>query len=73
MQPSDIEAAQAMLADPNLRVAMIANWFGVSVPTFYRYVPAERSRMGVKFEGRAQESRALMDHARGTHAHFGRQ
>jgi DNA invertase Pin-like site-specific DNA recombinase len=49
MQACDIEAAEAMLTDPRLRIATIARRFGVSVPTFYRYVPAARLTSGVRF------------------------
>jgi DNA invertase Pin-like site-specific DNA recombinase len=49
MPASDIAAAEALLADPRLRVATIARRFGVSVPTFYRYVPAAQLKIGVRF------------------------
>jgi DNA invertase Pin-like site-specific DNA recombinase len=55
MAASDIEAAETMLADPRLRVATITRRFGVSVPTFYRYVPAARLKIGVRF-GRRQRT-----------------
>ncbi len=58
MASSDIAAAEAMLADPTLRVATIARRFGVSVPTFYRYVPAARLRIGVRFERNSRSARS---------------
>jgi Helix-turn-helix domain of resolvase len=63
MQPLDIEAAEAMLADPNLRVSTIAGRFGVSVPTFYRYVPAARLRTGIRFERSQRVSPAVTGNA----------
>jgi DNA invertase Pin-like site-specific DNA recombinase len=56
MLPSDIEAARELLADPNLRVAVIARRLGVSVRTFYRYVPAPRCRTGVRLERPRREA-----------------
>jgi DNA invertase Pin-like site-specific DNA recombinase len=39
----DIEAAKAMLANPDIAVAQIAQRLGVSPATLYRYLPAARS------------------------------
>jgi len=39
----DIEAAKAMLANPDIGVAQIAHRLGVSPATLYRYIPAARS------------------------------
>jgi DNA invertase Pin-like site-specific DNA recombinase len=58
LQAPDMDAAMKMLANPNVRVATIARHFGVSVPTFYRYVPAARLRTGVRFERRRSGSRS---------------
>ena len=38
----DIEAAKAMLANPDIGVTQIAHRLGVSPPTLYRYMPARR-------------------------------
>jgi helix-turn-helix resolvase-like protein len=39
----DIEAAKAMLANPDISVAQIAHRLGVSPATLYRYIPAART------------------------------
>jgi uncharacterized protein YjiS (DUF1127 family) len=40
---SDIEAAKAMLANPDIGVTQIAHRLGVSPATLYRYIPAART------------------------------
>jgi AcrR family transcriptional regulator len=39
----DIEAAKAMLANPDIAVTQIAQRLGVSPATLYRYLPAART------------------------------
>ena len=39
----DIEAAKALLANPNIGVTQIAHRLGVSPATLYRYIPAART------------------------------
>jgi DNA invertase Pin-like site-specific DNA recombinase len=39
----DIEAAQALLANPDIGVTQIAHRLGVSPATLYRYIPAART------------------------------
>jgi DNA invertase Pin-like site-specific DNA recombinase len=39
----DIEAAKAMLANPDIGVTHIAHRLGVSPATLYRYIPAART------------------------------
>src|SRR5271169_6561112 len=39
----DIEAAKAMLANPDIAVTQIAHRLGVSPATLYRYIPAART------------------------------
>src|SRR5690349_5492554 len=39
----DIEAAKAMLANPDIGVTQIAHHLGVSPATLYRYIPAART------------------------------
>ena len=39
----DIEAAKAMLANPDIGVTQIAHRLGVSPATLYRYIPAART------------------------------
>src|SRR5262249_30263712 len=39
----DIEAAKAMLANPDIGVTQIAHRLGVSPATLYRYTPAART------------------------------
>jgi hypothetical protein len=39
----DIEAAKAMLANPDISMAQIAHRVGVSPATLYRYIPAART------------------------------
>jgi hypothetical protein len=40
---TDIEAAKAMLANPDIGVTQIAHRLGVSPATLYRYMPAART------------------------------
>jgi hypothetical protein len=39
----DIEAAKAMLANPDIGVTQIAHRLGVSPAILYRYIPAARA------------------------------
>lgn len=39
----DIEAAKAMLTNPDIGVASVAHRLGVSLATLYRYIPAARA------------------------------
>ena len=39
----DLEAARAMLANPDIGVTQIAHRLGVSLATLYRYIPAART------------------------------
>jgi DNA invertase Pin-like site-specific DNA recombinase len=39
----DLEAARAMLANPDITVAEVAERMGVSAATLYRYLPAART------------------------------
>jgi AcrR family transcriptional regulator len=39
----DIEAARALLANPEIAVTQIAHRLGVSPATLYRYMPAART------------------------------
>jgi DNA invertase Pin-like site-specific DNA recombinase len=39
----DIEAAKALLANPDIGVTQIAHGLGVSPATLYRYIPAART------------------------------
>jgi DNA invertase Pin-like site-specific DNA recombinase len=39
----DIEAAKALLANPDIGVTQIAHRLGVSPATLYRYIPAART------------------------------
>ena len=41
----DIEAAKALLANPDIGVTQIAHRLGVSPATLYRYIPAARTAM----------------------------
>ena len=43
-RPEDIEAAKAMLANPDIGVTQIAYRLGVSPATLYRYIPVARNR-----------------------------
>lgn len=43
LTPDDIEAAKAMLTNPDIGVAQIAHRLNVSPATLYRYIPAARS------------------------------
>jgi len=43
MTDDDIEAAKAMLANPDIGVTQIAHRLGVSPATLYRYIHAARS------------------------------
>jgi DNA invertase Pin-like site-specific DNA recombinase len=42
LSDDDIEAAKAMLANPDIGVTQIAHRLGVSPATLYRYIPAAR-------------------------------
>jgi DNA invertase Pin-like site-specific DNA recombinase len=46
----DIEAAKAMLANPDIGVTQIAHRLGVSPATLYRYIPAARTANTPEFE-----------------------
>src|SRR5271170_4514134 len=48
----DIEAAKAMLANPDIGVTQIAHRLGVSPATLYRYIPAARTTNPPVFEER---------------------
>lgn len=39
----DIQAAKAMLTDPDIGVAAVAQRLGVSLATLYRHIPAARA------------------------------
>lgn len=43
LTPDDIEAAKAMLTNPDIGVTQIAHRLNVSPATLYRYIPAARS------------------------------
>ena len=43
LMDDDIEAAKAMLANPDIGVTQIAHRLGVSPATLYRYIPAART------------------------------
>jgi DNA invertase Pin-like site-specific DNA recombinase len=43
LNDEDIEAARAMLSNPDIGVASVANRLGVSLATLYRYIPAARA------------------------------
>ena len=43
LMDDDIEAAKAMLANPDISVMKIAHRLGVSSATLYRYIPAART------------------------------
>jgi DNA invertase Pin-like site-specific DNA recombinase len=49
----DIEAAKALLANPNIGVAQIALRLGVSPATLYRYIRAARTANPTVFENTA--------------------
>ena len=48
----DIEAAKALLANPDIGVTQIAHRLGVSPATFYRYSPPREPRICLAFEKR---------------------
>ena len=48
----DIEAAKAMLANPDIGVTQIAHRLGVSPATLYRYIPPREPRIPTAFEKR---------------------
>jgi hypothetical protein len=50
MSGDDIEAAKAMLANPDISVTQIAHRLGVSPATLYRYMPAAGPRTPQTFE-----------------------
>jgi DNA invertase Pin-like site-specific DNA recombinase len=43
LSDDDIEAAKALLANPDIGVTQIAHRLGVSPATLYRYIPAART------------------------------
>jgi DNA invertase Pin-like site-specific DNA recombinase len=43
LKEDDLEAARALLANPDIGVAQIAHRLGVSQATLYRYIPAART------------------------------
>ena len=43
LMDDDIEAAKAMLTNPDIGVTQIAHRLGVSPATLYRYIPAART------------------------------
>jgi len=43
LKPSDLKAAKALLADPEINVEDVARRLGVSLATLYRHLPAARS------------------------------
>jgi len=43
LMDDDLEAARAMLANPDITVAEVAERMGVSPATLYRYLPAART------------------------------
>jgi DNA invertase Pin-like site-specific DNA recombinase len=49
----DIEAAKAMLANPDIGVTQIAHRLGVFPATLYRYTPAARTANAPAFEKRS--------------------
>ena len=49
----DIEAAKAMLANPDIGVTQIAHRLGVSPATLYRYIPAARTAYAPTLENDA--------------------
>jgi DNA invertase Pin-like site-specific DNA recombinase len=46
LMDDDLEAARAMLANPDITVAEVAERMGVSPATLYRYLPAARTANG---------------------------
>ena len=44
LTPEDVAAVKAMLTDPTISVAAVAERFGVSRPTIYKYLPEARAR-----------------------------
>ena len=46
----DLEAARALLANPDIGVAQIAHRLGVSPATLYRYIPAARTANTIAYE-----------------------
>jgi DNA invertase Pin-like site-specific DNA recombinase len=48
LKPKDIAAAKAMLSDPNITMAEVAETLGVSVSTLHRHLPGGRSAIEVK-------------------------
>jgi DNA invertase Pin-like site-specific DNA recombinase len=49
LNDEDIEAARAMLSNPDIGVASVANRLGVSLATLYRYIPAARASVSETF------------------------
>jgi DNA invertase Pin-like site-specific DNA recombinase len=48
LKPKDIAAAKAMLGDPDITMAEVAETLGVSVSTLHRHLPGGRSGIEVK-------------------------
>jgi DNA invertase Pin-like site-specific DNA recombinase len=48
LSEDDIEAARAMLSNPDIGVASIAHRLGVSLATLYRYIPSARASVAGK-------------------------
>src|SRR3954467_11439126 len=48
LKPKDVAAAKAMLSDPNITMAEVAETLGVSVSTLHRHLPGGRSGIEVK-------------------------
>ena len=48
LSEDDIEAAKAMLSNPDIGVASIAHRLGVSLATLYRYIPSARASVAGK-------------------------
>ena len=61
----DIEAAKAMLANPDIGVTQIAHRLGVSPATLYRYIPAARTANTPAFENGALSQRPHAARGRG--------
>jgi transposase-like protein len=61
LSQDDVEAAKAMLANPDIGVTQIARRLGVSPPTLYRYIPGAQTAnfSGVAFEPRPIRIREL--------------
>jgi Resolvase, N terminal domain/Helix-turn-helix domain of resolvase len=55
----DIEAAKALLANPDIGVTQITHRLGVSLATLYRYIPAARTASALAFENSGYRSNVL--------------